>query len=76
MTRYAAFDPSASSPQPVTGWYDTGFATYKNLPPLASLVVMTDAEWTEHMKNPSRWIVLNGKLVEALAPPASKVAES
>ncbi len=67
MTQYAQFNP-ALSPAPVTGWYDTDFATYPNLPPASDLFTLTSAQWTEHMANPSGWAIQNGALVAYTAP--------
>ena len=74
MTQYAQFDPNASSPTPVIGWYDTDFATYSMLPPTvetapAGFLVMTQDQWDAHMVNPSGWAVENGQtLVDYVAP--------
>lgn len=67
MTQYAAFDSTQSDPKPVIGWYDTGFATYPNLPVAANLLEMTPAQWAARMTG--SWAVSSGALV-AYTPPA------
>lgn len=68
MPQYAYFDSSAPAPAPVTGWYDTDFVTYPNLPAAADLLAVTAAQWDAHMANPAGWAVSNGALV-AYTPP-------
>ena len=67
MTQYAAFDSTQPDPKPVTGWYDTGFATYPNLPVAANLLAMTQAQWAARLTG--AWAVSGGTLV-AYTPPA------
>lgn len=68
MTQYAAFNSSIPSPSPITGWYDTEFATYPNLPPASDLLEVTPAQWAARLENPSGWAVSNGALVAYTAP--------
>lgn len=63
MPQYAQFDPTAGSPAPVTGWYDTDILHYPNLPPESCLVQMTGAEWAMHFIDPNGWSVKDGRLI-------------
>lgn len=72
MTQYAYFNSTAAQPTPVLGWIDTEFAAYPNLPSASDLLVLTPAQWAEHMNNPSGWAVQNGTIVAYIpqaAPP-------
>lgn len=69
MSRFASFDDTTPSPHPVTGWWDTDQFDYgANLPPLALLVHMDDAQWEARMQG--FWAVNNGALVPYEPPPA------
>lgn len=70
MPKFAQFDPAVPSPQPVIGWYDTDFANYPNLPPQASLLQLTQAQWDGRFATA---FVQNGKLVAAPAPSADQL---
>lgn len=52
MTKYAQYDSTITTIQPVLGWYDTGFAEYPNLPALTNLLELTDAEWDTRLSTP------------------------
>jgi hypothetical protein len=49
MPKYAAFDPARLFPQQVSGWYDTDFVTYPNMPANNMLRQMSDQEWAQRM---------------------------
>lgn len=68
MPQYAYFDSAKPAPSPVIGWYDTGFATYPNLPGAGDLLKVTAAQWSDHMADPAGWAVQNGALVAYTAP--------
>ena len=68
MAQYAQFDSTAPQPARVTGWYDTGFAEYPNVPAAANLLEVTPAQWTARMANPSGWAVQSGALVPYTPP--------
>ncbi len=69
MTLYASFDATAPQPAPVTGWYDTDFAPYPNLPPSSELLMVSADEWAARLANPSGWAVSGGALVAYMPPP-------
>lgn len=62
MSQYAQYDPSATAPQPVIGWYDTVVFEYADLPPSNALVQVTAQQWTQHFANPNGWTVSSGQL--------------
>lgn len=80
MTQYAQFDSTAPQPAQVTGWYDTAFVSYPNLPSSNNLLVVTSAQWAAHMANPSGWAVQDGALVAytppVVIPTAAQVAQT
>lgn len=69
MVKYAQFDHTKPEPQQVTGWYDTDFHHYPNLPAAADLLALTDAQWTARMSDPSAWLHKGGALLPR-PPPA------
>ena len=69
MTYFAQYDPSASAPAKVIGWYNTGAHSYPNLPSASNLLEISEAEWQAHYANPDGWAVAGGALV-AFPPPA------
>jgi hypothetical protein len=74
MAKYAHFDHTAPSPQPVRGWFDTDLFDYgKNLPDAADLLRLTDAEWDARMPEPSGWTHKDGVLSPRAAPPKEGV---
>lgn len=42
---FAQFDPNASDPRPVLGWYDTSHLTYAAMPAADCLLELTQAQW-------------------------------
>lgn len=69
MPKFAQFDPAASDPKPVTGWYDTDILTYPNLPPVSDLLQITQQQWESRGPDYSAWAVSGGALVD-YTPPA------
>jgi len=67
--KYAQFDPSAASPQPVIGWYDTDEFDYQNLPDDSDLLTLTQAQWDSRFNTP---FVNGGTLVAAPILPAAQ----
>lgn len=70
MPQYAYFDSTAGGPTPVIGWYDTDEFSYSNLPPAASLLELTAAQWAARLANPSGWAITAGTLFPYTPPPA------
>lgn len=68
MTKYAQFDHAATSPQRVTGWYDTDEFVYANLPP--DLLMLTQEQWDSRLLTP---YVSGGMLVAAPTPTAAEL---
>lgn len=66
--KFASFDPNASAPQPVIGWYDADALYYPNLPPAEARCAMTDAEWAARMDG--HWAVQDGTLVPYTPQPS------
>jgi len=64
MAQYAQFDPKASQPAPVLGWYDTDQFNYRNLPAAEGLITLNSSQWALHYNNPHAFAVLNGKLID------------
>ena len=69
MTYFAQYDPSASAPAKVIGWYNTSMRRYPNLPPATNLLEITEAEWQAHYANPDGWGISAGALVPYTPPP-------
>jgi len=67
MTYFAEFDPGVADPKPVLGWFDTGFATYSNMPPPERLFEMTEAQWVARFTTPH---ITDG--VPVAGPPAAR----
>lgn len=66
MAKFAYFDNTVTSPYPVIGWFDTGEFNYPNLPHVASLLEVTDAQWTGRLVDPNGWAVSGGRLITRL----------
>lgn len=60
MPKYAYFDHTATSPAPVTGWYDTDAITYNPPPDAANLLLLTTDQWAARITNLNGWAVQNG----------------
>lgn len=60
MPKYAHFDHTAPTPQPVLGWYDTDALDYPNLPPPADMLPMSEDQWKSRLKGD--WAV-SGKTI-------------
>lgn len=71
MTKYVEFDSSSPDPKPIVGWYDTEFANYLKFPCSSNLIEVTEAQWTQHMKDLriSIWTIQNGILVHSVPKP-------
>ncbi|WP_111745641.1 hypothetical protein [Salinisphaera orenii] len=67
--KYAAFDPTADQPTPVTGWYDADAIDYPSLPDAAERIEIAEADWPHRFDTP---YVQDGQLV---AEPEPTVAE-
>jgi hypothetical protein len=69
MARFAHFDHTAPSPQPIRGWFDTDLFNYgANMPAAADLLPLSDAQWEARMvPDPSGWHHKDG----ALLPPGT-----
>jgi hypothetical protein len=69
MTRYAYFDHTASTPQPVIGWYDTALVNYgSSLPPAPDLLeVLDNTFWANRLS--ATWGVDSGTFVDITPPP-------
>ena len=65
MPQFAHFDPTATAPQPVTGWFDTDLIRYPTMPPAAELLAVSSDQWQQRLANPSGWVVQNGALASA-----------
>lgn len=63
MAKYAKYDRSTTTASPVTAWYDTDTFNYPALPPVSTLISLTEDEWEAHFANSSGWIVTNGQLI-------------
>jgi len=70
--KYAQYDHTATSPQPVIGWYNTDDFEYPNMPPTEDLLGLTQAQWERRFDTP---FVCNGELVVAPAPVPPTAAE-
>lgn len=70
--KFASFDPNASAPQPVLGWYDTAALDYPTLPPVEARCAMTDAEWAARLDG--HWAVQDGALVSYTPTPSAEQA--
>ncbi len=70
MSKFAQFDPTATAPQPVIGWYNTDLLTYPNLPATANLLELTQAQWDGRFATP---FVQAGALVAAPALTATQL---
>ena len=66
MPYFAEINPETADPKQVLGWYDTGFATYVNMPSADRLIEMTAAQWASRDTTP---LVSAGAFV-AGPPPA------
>jgi hypothetical protein len=66
MAFFAVFDPAATQPAPVTGWYDTSFVEYGEIPGPECMVEMTAEQWAVRFQTP---FVENGALVAGPPPP-------
>lgn len=75
MPYYAQYDPDATEPAPIIGWYDATRLRYPNLPRTGLLSISYD-EWTRHFVDPNAWAVQNGALVIYTAPPPVPTADS
>ncbi len=72
MPKYAHFDPAATAPQPVTGWFDTDLVRYPTMPPAAELLAVSYDQWQQRLANSSGWMVQGGTLV-AIGPSAPTI---
>ena len=70
MPKYAQYDHTAASPQPVIGWYDSDEFTYASLPATADLLTLTKTQWDTRLSTP---FVSGGALVAAPAPTAAQL---
>lgn len=70
MPKYAQYDHTAASPQPVIGWYDADALTYPNLPAPVDLLTLTQQQWDNRLSTP---FVSGGALVAAPVPTAAQL---
>ena len=67
---YAQYDPHATQPTPVLGWYDMwGFTSLNGMPPLSELLPLSEDFWNGHIANPQiNQGVQDGKIVSYTPP--------
>lgn len=73
MPKYAQFDSSAASPQPVIGWYDTDAFNYAAIPSVSNRIALTTAQWDSRFSTP---FVSSGALVAAPTPTAVQLLDA
>jgi len=71
MPKYGSFNPSVPEPSPITGWYDTDFADYPNLP--TTLYEMNDDEWAARLNG--FYAISGGQLVSYTPPTPPPTAD-
>lgn len=69
MPFFAQYDSTQPLPQQVIGWYDTTSLRYPNLPSSGNLVLLTSAQWAEHIANPSGWQINADGTLGVYTPP-------
>lgn len=69
MPKFAYFDASQPSPQPVIGWLDTDAATYATMPASIDLLTLSEAQWAARSTTPAGWEVSSGTLTARVSPP-------
>jgi hypothetical protein len=68
MTQYVSFNSAQPDPKPITGSYDTAFATWPNMPPAVDLLALTPTQWAAYIANPNGWVISGGAIVAATVP--------
>lgn len=68
---YAQYDPKATQPAPVLGWYNMWeFSDLDGLPPLSQLLPLSETFWAEHIASAqTSRAVQDGKIVTYTPPP-------
>jgi hypothetical protein len=76
MTKFAYFDSSRPSPQPVLGWYDTELFNYPRLPAPSNMLALTDAQWSVRVVG--SWAVNGTQLIayEHPVPPPTMAQQA
>ena len=66
MPKFAQYDPNATAPAPVLGWFDTDSFPAATLPPSANLITLSETQWEAHFAG--NWAVSEGVLVPSALP--------